>query len=214
LSPAISLGYGCRSSPNISVFNLFITDAVQPNRGDSLMMKSKSTPFILFLAVILFSPVIVQAGVPLEADGTVPAGPFQVLHDKDTDLQNQIDGIELMPGSPGSDGDDGLNGVLSGKGETADESTTADGEIYQEFVSGAAPSTSTSAVFVAYCADFNDIAITGNCHGNPNWSLYRSGIEINYDSINAARQVCIWNKPLADTSPAGAGVACIKVPGP
>ena len=159
------------------------------------MMKSKFTSLVLFLAVILFSPVIVQAGMPLNNDGTVPAGPFQ-------NLQNQIDAIEVPPG------------VLSGKGEAGDYSTKADGEIYT--ITDGVPvfSSSTAIGYIAHCADNNDIAIGGYCFGNNGWSLYEGGIRFNNDLINTARQVCLFNKPSGDMSTGGAQVSCIKVPGP
>lgn len=77
------------------------------------MIKSKLTPIIFLLTIILFFPVWVQAGKPLEGDGTVPAAPFQ-------NLQNQIDNITLTPGPEGpagpagpagADGADGTNGT-------------------------------------------------------------------------------------------------------
>ena len=159
------------------------------------MMKSKLSPFVLFLAVILFSPVIIQAGMPLNDDGTVPAGPFK-------NLQDQIDAIEAPPG------------VLSGKGEAGDDSTKADGEIYT--ITDGVPvfSASTLIGYIAYCADNNDIAIGGYCFGNIGWSLYEGGMRFNNDLINVARQACFFNKPSGDMSTGGAQVSCIKVPGP
>ena len=53
----------------------------------------------------LFHPVGVQAqGIPLNADGTVPKAPFQ-------QLQNQIDNIEVTPGSQGPQGPAGPAGA-------------------------------------------------------------------------------------------------------
>ena len=158
-------------------------------------MKSKFTPIAVVLTIILFIPVLAQAGMPLNSDGTVPAGPFQ-------NLQNQIDAIEVPPG------------VLSGKGEAGDDSTKADGEIYT--ITDGVPvfSSSTTIGYIAHCADTNDIAITGQCFGNVNWSLSRAGIGSNDNLDNTARQICIFNKPSGDMSTGGAQVSCIKVPGP
>ena len=69
------------------------------------MMKSRFTPMVFLFSIILFIPVLVQAGVPLEADGTIPGKPFQVL-------QDQIDAIELTPGPPGPEGSPGPPAVV------------------------------------------------------------------------------------------------------
>jgi len=150
---------------------------------------------VFLLTIVLFFPIWVQAGMPLNSDGTVPGKPFQ-------NLQDQIDAIEVPPG------------VLLGKGASAEEQFTADGEMYSITAGAAAEADSTRFIDIAFCVDENDIAITGTCIGNPDWSLSRAGIESNYDSNNFSRQICIWNKPLGDTSVAGAQVGCIKVPGP
>ena len=185
------------------------------------MMRSKFTPFVLFLAVILFSSVIVQAGVPLEADGTVPGKPFQDAAAERQLLQNQIDAIPEGPvGPPGGDGPPGppgADGVLLGKGDRTEEQFTDDGDIYS-VIEGLIAGEGTLFEIGAACADDNDIAISGLCKGplfaDPPWIPVLTGIFGNTQQ-SPSNQRCIWNKPNLDTTHAGiVQVDCIKVPGP
>lgn len=76
------------------------------------MIKPKFTPIVLFLTVILFSPVLVQAQVDLTSDGKVPGKPFQDLQNQINNLQNQINNIPAGP--PGPAGADGVGCSISG----------------------------------------------------------------------------------------------------
>lgn len=79
------------------------------------MIRSKLRSVVFLLTVILFSPVWVQAGMPLDADGTIPAGPF-------ADLQSQIDGLAddiaaIPDGPPGPEGPPGPAGPPGPQGD-------------------------------------------------------------------------------------------------
>lgn len=172
------------------------------------MMKSKFMSLALFLAIFLLAAPSAYA----DRDDDQDNAQMGLKHRVDA-LENDLADIQLTPGPPGADGNDGLNGVLTGKGDSHEEQLTADGEIYTT-TSEPVQSTSIQVIAIAFCVDANDIAIAGQCFGNLNWSLSRAGIGSNADSINFARQICIWNKPSSDSSSAGAQVSCIKVPGP
>lgn len=186
------------------------------------MIKSKFTQVVLLLTILLFTNGLAFAeqytgcikrfgGLLYKVKvGTEPK--FPCGH-RETEITWNQEGPQGEQGDQGEPGANGIDGVLLGKGASAEEINTADGEIYNT-TSEPVQSTSGSVWAIAYCVDNNDIAIAGQCFGNPNWSLNRAGIGSNADSDNRARQICVWDKPASDETSAGAQVGCIKVPGP
>ena len=195
------------------------------------MMKSKFMPKVLFLTLLTSISILFITSATAFAEpitgciqrftgiitnvqiGTEPKHPCRFGAEQITWNTEGPPGADGAPGADGQDGEDGINGVLLGKGASAEEQFTADGEIYSE-TSDPVQSTSTFLFAIAYCVDENDIAISGQCFGNTNWSLERAGIQSNDNLDNRASQICIWNKPASDETTAGAQVSCIKVPGP
>jgi hypothetical protein len=191
------------------------------------MIKLKFTPTVVLLAIFLLLPVLVQAGKVTK----------QELQNQINDLQHQIDnlppgeqgeqgpqgdqGPQGLVGPPGPPGDDGA-GVLVGKGGGAGPGATADGEIYTITSDPSDVFTNINIKTVqAFCADANDIAISGNCDGPSllGWvPVERNGIKSSIGNgpgqEQRDQQVCNWQLPAFSSSIPEAQVQCIKVPGP
>jgi len=179
------------------------------------MIKSKLTPIVFLLAIILFLPVWVQADDDDDDDDddiatTCPVGQVVVGVDADGNIICAVGAV----GPPGADGTDGINAISKGP-FSGSRATAAVGTIYEVRVSDTLTAGTNTVTTEASCEDRHDIAISGKyfIDGTLGWIPFNCGIVNNHRNDFLSKQSCII---LGSTTAAGgesfnSEVHCIKV---